>query len=59
MKGTCLYVPRAGSLTDTDSNLIAATFILNDDVDSAEDGLSKGTSTFHNVGTASLLRGVT
>lgn len=28
---------------------IAATFILNDDVDSAEAGLAKGTSSFHNV----------
>lgn len=27
----------------------AATFILNDDVDSAEAGLAKGTSSYHNV----------
>lgn len=35
--------------TDFHSRL-AATLILNDDVDGAEDGLAKGTSTFHNVG---------
>jgi hypothetical protein len=54
-----LYVARGSSLTNSDSNLIAATFILNDDVDSAEDGLANGKSTFHNVGAAPLLRGVT
>jgi hypothetical protein len=32
-----------------DEAMKAATFILNDDVDSAEAGLAKGTSTFHNV----------
>jgi hypothetical protein len=30
-------------------NNIAATLILNDDVDGAEDGLSEGISSFHNV----------
>lgn len=29
---------------------LAATLILNDDVDGAESGLSTGTSSFHNVG---------
>lgn len=34
---------------------IAATFILNDDVESAEAELAKGHSTFHNVGVTAPL----
>lgn len=34
---------------DLDEAMKAATNILNDDVDAAENGLATGTSTFHNV----------
>ncbi|KAJ6006269.1 Outer membrane protein IML2 mitochondrial/Tetratricopeptide repeat protein 39 [Penicillium sp. IBT 35674x] len=37
-------------LRDLDEAMKAATFILNDDVDTAEDGLAKGDSTFHQLG---------
>ncbi|CAL5871067.1 uncharacterized protein PFLUO_LOCUS5313 [Penicillium psychrofluorescens] len=37
-------------LRDLDDAMKAATNILNDDVDSAEEGLAKGTSSFHNLG---------
>jgi hypothetical protein len=37
-------------VNDLDEAMKAATFILNDDVDSAEAGLAKGTSSFHNLG---------
>ncbi|KAF7719379.1 Uncharacterized protein PECH_004873 [Penicillium ucsense] len=37
-------------LKDLEEAMRAATFILNDDVDSAEAGLAEGTSTFHNLG---------
>lgn len=42
------YLNPGNFLADPDSRS-AATLILNDDVDGAEDGLAKGTSTFHNV----------
>ncbi|PYH46244.1 TTC39/IML2 family protein [Aspergillus saccharolyticus JOP 1030-1] len=37
-------------LRDLEDALRATTLILNDDVDGAEDGLSEGTSSFHNLG---------
>lgn len=54
MKGTCSTMPALIHLPTRFET--AATFILNDDVESAEDGLAKGTSTFHKVGAASLRR---
>ncbi|KAJ5946546.1 Outer membrane protein IML2 mitochondrial/Tetratricopeptide repeat protein 39 [Penicillium verhagenii] len=51
--GSWLYgkKPAAAQSVDSLAELRdSATFILNDDVDSAENGLAKGDSTFHNLG---------
>lgn len=52
MKGSCSTIPEAHETTELNWPKTAATFILNDDVDSAENNLAKGTSTFHNVSPA-------
>ncbi|KAJ5684604.1 uncharacterized protein N7477_000949 [Penicillium maclennaniae] len=52
--GSWLYGKKANASTQSLDSLAelkdSATFILNDDVDGAENGLAKGTSTFHNLG---------
>jgi hypothetical protein len=47
MKGT--VSPTFALVKDPNKKSIAATLILNDDVDGAESGLAQGTSTFHKV----------
>ncbi|KAJ5637563.1 Inclusion body clearance protein iml2 [Penicillium lividum] len=52
--GSWLYGKKPANASQSVDSLAemrdSATFILNDDVDSAEDGLAKGDSTFHNLG---------
>ncbi|KAJ6131236.1 Outer membrane protein IML2 mitochondrial/Tetratricopeptide repeat protein 39 [Penicillium sp. IBT 18751x] len=52
--GSWLYGKKANASTQSLDSLAelkdSATLILNDDVDGAENGLAKGTSTFHNLG---------